>query len=275
MKQKKSRKKKVHREREKEFFDFESLPPSVQYTVDGHKVFDLRDLRQLRFTLGDGSEEEYFTLGDLWQARWKVILEAMPDLRNSRNDVQDKLLDVLYDKMRVRWLKRMEAEVSLKSMETEGRSVRILIRKGSSGDDMLFHRLKLEPMFCAFFLLSFSVLTFPPLSLLSFFFDVRYMPLALLLLMEAATVMYFLAPPKHRSCGQMLLGCVIPVVSLICRLVSSSGPEWSTVLCLGAFTVVYHAFIHRLTLSIIRILKHVAPLDPFECDYISALRCLP
>jgi hypothetical protein len=223
-----------------------------------------------KFVMSDAT----FRLGleKIWQEQWKLFLEDMKGLQNPKTDIQVQLLDNIEAKLRMKWIKGMEAKLPIvysiekAPLSEPAQSVQHTIQSGKS---LIFERLKLELKFGALFLFVYAALTFMPMSLLSLVFETRYMPLAGLLLIPAVTTMYFTIPFDHESTDKLLLNYTVPLVAGIYWLISSNGPTLGTVLLLWVFTTLYYNFMHRFFW---RIIEKTKIFDPFEHFYMLAIR---
>jgi hypothetical protein len=216
-------------------------------------------------------EEEITPLGQMWEERWDSILEIYKGLQKPKNDAQEQLLDILEDKLRVRWMKRLVSSPSMVSMEEGGPLVQILTKRRTSWKDAFFERLKLELKFGVVFLFLFVAMTFLPLWILSSVIEIRYTPLAYFLFITAFAAIYLVSSYSYKSGGDILLSYAVPLVASIYWLVSSNGPIFKTVFLLWIIAFLYHTLMYPLAWIIMHKIKL---FDPFECDYCLTLRGL-
>jgi hypothetical protein len=216
------------------------------------------------------SSPEDFSAEKMWVEEWNdFVRQNMEGLRNPQNDIQAKLREILEDKLRVRWMKKLENMTFMGSAETEDPPVRILTYRLTSWRDLFFPRLMLELKFGVVFLFLYLVPTFLLLSLVSLIAEVRYTPLIYFLFIPAVGAMY-----GGSSCGYTLLRYAVPLIGTICWLVSSNGPAFKTILLLWVLTILYSSCIHLLTFIVMDILRQINIFNAFERDYLLILRCL-
>jgi hypothetical protein len=213
---------------------------------------------------------------DSWEAEWEEIqrdMELYP-----QNNVQKLLLDVLEGKLYSRWLPvhndRMEAEDAL----GDAQGVEYVVIKDelpeevkACQNELFIYRSRLESKFGIIFLMTFSLLTFLPLFLLSFIWSVQYQPLVYLLFIPAMTITYF-APPFERRLEHHLRCYAVPVIVTVHWLVSSSGMPFKTVAYLWLFTTCYYILLRVATWKIIDKVKKY--FDPLGYAYLLTIRNL-
>ncbi|MDR3354264.1 MAG: hypothetical protein LBO21_04445 [Synergistaceae bacterium] len=214
---------------------------------------------------------------EAWKDEWesiKVDLELFP-----YDDVQEALLDVLEKKLYARWLtvyniKKLTGEISLDTGYD-----RHYIAKGelseedtkACADKLFMYHFKLEGMFGAIFLTAFTLLTFPPLFLLSRIWSVQYQPLVYLLFIIAATLVYSTARYERRWEDRFKC-CGIPAVVTIYWLMNSGDALLKTIEYLWLFAAYYYVVMHAATWALMERAKKF--FDPFGFSYLIAIRTL-
>jgi hypothetical protein len=180
------------------------------------------------------------------------------------------LRDILEDKLRVQWMKKINDALSIGSKKTEDLPITIPALRVTSWRDSFFYRLELDLKFGVLSLLLYAATTLFPLWLLSLVFEIPYRALAYLLLIPAVMTVYFAVDPLgFSSCGQMILYYLLPVGGSFYWLFSSTGPTFKTVVLLWIFTTLYRSYMNRLALLLV---FKVKMFDAFEREYLMMWR---
>lgn len=225
----------------------------------------------------DASEMENLRV-DAWESEWEDIKWDME--LHPKNNVQQALLEVLESKLYSRWLIAYNSKKSEDASPNADDTEYFIIREELSEeeakacqDELFAYRFRLECRFGFIFLMTFSLLTFPPLFLLSLIWSVPYQPLIYFLLFIATTVVYFTPPFERRWRDRFRCYAILAIVTIHWFVTSRDNMLYYKMMaCLWPFTTFYYLALHTVVWTVMD--KSKKFFDPFGYAYLLTIKNL-
>jgi hypothetical protein len=210
-----------------------------------------------------------------WEAEWESIRQDMELF--PQNDVQKALLYFLEGRIYSRWLIAWNSRIRHDESLGKGRIQYVAVKDDlplvmkTMREKIFAYWFKLECKFGMIFLFTFSLLTIPPLLLLSLIWGVQYQPLIYLLFISAAMAVYF--TPLYDKRWEHYIKCyAVPIIATVYRFINPNSIPLAILSYLWIFTTFYCAFLHTATWAIMDKIKK--SFDPFGYAYLLTIKTM-